>query len=213
MLKRQCLVVCVVLLSCVVGSAKDKKKALLPADILQAHTVLVLIDPDAGVNVEDPNANRIAQQDVEKALMRWGWLSPVMEASTADLIITVHKGSGRAVQPVIQGVPQNNRPVVLEPTDSGGRVGVQRGNPGNAGDASDPQYSPSGPQPGVQVGGSEDTFAVYRGNKDTPNSPPLEAAPVWRYTAKDALESPGVNAVDVFRQLVEASEKQQAGKP
>ncbi len=35
--------------------------------------------------------------------------------------------------------------------------------------------------------------------------------PVWRYTAKDALESPGVPAVEVFRKLIADSEKQLAG--
>jgi hypothetical protein len=203
----------VLLFSGVVGSAKDQKKTLLPADVLRARTVLVVVDPNAGMNVEAPNANRIAQEDVEKALMKWGRFSPVMDATTADLIITVRRGNGRVAQPTIQGVPINNRPVVLEPTDSGGRIGVRHGNSGNAGDPSDPQSSSSEPQPQVQIGESQDTFVVYRGNKDTPNSPPLDTAPVWRYSAKDALNSPDVEAVEIFRKLLEESEKQQAPKP
>lgn len=46
---------------------KDKKK-ILPAYVLQARTVLVVVDPDAGISLLDPNANRIAQENVEKAL-------------------------------------------------------------------------------------------------------------------------------------------------
>ena len=130
MVRRKGLTVSVLLLWCLVGAAKDKKKALLPADVLEARTVLVIIDPDAGIAAEHPNANRMAREDVEKALMKWGRYSLVMEPSTADLIITVRKGSGKIAQPTIGGVPTNNDIGVLQPTDSGGRVGGRQGNPG-----------------------------------------------------------------------------------
>src|SRR3984885_2440484 len=176
--------VSVLLLSCLFATAKDKKKALLPADVLRARSVLVLVDPNSGIDVQNPNANRTAQEDVEKALMNWGRFSLAMDAENADLIITVRKGSGKIVQPTIGGVPNNNRPVILEPTDSGGRIGVQQGNPVDS-------NSPD-PQTKVEVGKSEATFVVYRGSKDDPHWPPLDAPPVWLYTAKDALDSPGV---------------------
>src|ERR1700761_6643401 len=115
MLKREGLAVCVLLLTCLAGSAKDKKKSVLPVDVLQAQTVLVVIDPNAGMDIQDPNANRIAQADVERALMKWGRFSLATEASTADLVITVSKGNGKLVQPTIGGVPNNNRPVILQP--------------------------------------------------------------------------------------------------
>jgi hypothetical protein len=199
--------VSVLLLSCWFATAKDKKKALLPADVLRARSVLVLVDPNSGMDVQNPNANRTAQEDVEKALMNWGRFSLAMDAENADLIISVRKGSGKIVQPTIGGVPNNNRPVILEPTDSGGRIGVRPGNPAGAGD-------PPEPQPQVQVGQSQDTFVVYRGSsKDQPYWDPLVAPPVWRYTAKDALDSPGVPAVEVFRKLISDSEKQLAGTP
>jgi hypothetical protein len=195
------------LLSCLFATAKDKKKVLLPAEVLRARYVLVLVDPTSGMDVQNPNANRIAQEDVEKALMNWGRFSLAMDAENADLIITVRKGSGKMVQPTIGGIPNNNRPVILEPTDAGGRVGARQGGPGGAGD-------PPDPQPQVQVGQSQDTFVVYRGtSKDDPYWNSLEAPPVWRYTANDALESPGVPAVEVFRKLIADSEKQLAGTP
>jgi hypothetical protein len=210
MLCRNSLAVSVLLLSCLAGVAKDKKKVLLPADVLQAHTVLVVVDPNAGVAIEDPYANRTAQEDVEKALMKWGRFSLVVDAGDADLIITVRKGNGKVVQPTIAGVPINNRPVLLEPTDSGGRIGVGQGNPGTA---NDPQSPPSSPHMQAEVGQTQDIFVVYRSSKDDPHVTPLDAPAVWRYTAKDALQSPGVPAVEVFRKLIAESEKQLAGTP
>jgi hypothetical protein len=209
---RNSLAVSVLLLSCLAGAAKDKKKVLLPADVLQAHTVLVIVDPNAGVAIEDPYANRTAQEDVEKALMKWGRFSMAVDALDADLIITVRKGNGKVAQPTIAGVPINNRPVLLEPTGSGGRIGVQ-GNPGIANDPSDPQSPPSSPHMQAEVGQTQDIFVVYRSSKDDPHVTPLDAPAVWRYTAKDALQSPGVPAVEVFRKLIAESEKQLAGTP
>ena len=43
---------------CMFAAGKDKKKILLPQDVLDARTVLVVIDPDAGVSMDAPNANR-----------------------------------------------------------------------------------------------------------------------------------------------------------
>ena len=59
----------IALIFCMSASCKDKKKILLPNDILEARTVLVVIDPDAGVDIQAPNANREALQDVERAFM------------------------------------------------------------------------------------------------------------------------------------------------
>ena len=213
MLKRGGLAVCVLLLTCLAGSAKDKKKSVLPVDILQAQTVLVVVDPSAGMDIQDPNANRIAQQDVERALMKWGRFSLAIDASTADLVITVNKGNGKMVQPTIGGVPNNNRPVILEPTDSGGRIGGRQGNNGNLGDPSNPQSGPPDPHPEVAVGRSEDMFVVYRNNKNDSQYDPLDSPAVWRYTSRDALHSPDVPAVDEFRNVIAQSEKQLAGKP
>jgi hypothetical protein len=52
-------------------------------------------------------------------------------------------------------------------------------------------------------------FAVYRGRRDDP----LDSTPVWRLSAKDALRSPSVPAVDEFRKLIVEAEKQQAANP
>ena len=65
----------------------------------------------------------------------------------------------------------------------------------------------------MEIGKSQDMFVVYRSSKDDPNSAPLDAPPVWRYAAEDALQSPDVPAVEVFRKLIADSEKQLAGTP
>jgi hypothetical protein len=182
--------------------AKDKKKNLLPLDVLQARTVLVIVEPGAGVPVTDPASNKTALDDVERAIMKWGWLTPVMDAQTADLIITIRKGHGKIVEPTLGGPGVNDRPVIVQSTDNSVRIAGQRGR--------QPDLSPSGPQedsvhPQTEIGPAEDTFAVYRGKVERP----LERPPVWRYMAKDALRSPNVPAVSEFKKLVDETIKQQ----
>jgi hypothetical protein len=204
---RKCLAFSLSLLCSLSAFAKDKKKVILPNDVLEARTVLVVIDPDAGVAIDAPTANRTAQEDVEKALMNWGRFDIAVDASTADLIISVRKGNGKIAQPTIGGIPTNNRPVIVEPTDSGISIGGHRGNPPQAGDPTNAE--PQSPSPQVEVGQAEDTFGVFRGKRDNP----LDYPAVWRYSAKDALRSPSVPVVDQFRKLIAEAEKQQASKP
>lgn len=194
-------------LCCTLAAGKGKNKIILPEEVLRAETVLVVIDPDAGVAPDAPLANQTARDNVEKALMNWGRFRLATDVSTADLVITVRKGNGKIAQGTIGGVPTNNRPVIFQPTDSGGRIGVSHGNPPAAGDPTNPQSARPAPQ--VEVGASQDTFAVYFGERDNA----LGAPAVWRYTAKDALRSPSVPAVDEFKKAITEAEKQQAAKP
>ena len=184
------------------ASAKDKKE-ILPAYVLEAKTVLVVIDPNAGVSPSNPNENRTAQEDVEKALMNWGRFSPVLDATYADLVISVRRSHGKAVSSTIGGVP-NDRPVIMEPIDSGIRIGAQHGTPPSV-TADSPS---SGPHRQTEIGPTEDTFIVYRGKVEQP----LDGSPVWRYVAKDALSSPSVPAVAQFQKVVEQTEKELAQK-
>jgi hypothetical protein len=183
----------------------NDKKTVLPAYVLNARTVLVLIDPDAGTSMTSPLANKKAQDDVEKALMKWGRLKPVLDSLTADLVITVRKGSDKVVQPTIGGLPTNDRPVIVQPTDSGIRLGGQKGQA--PGTQTSPRDTTPGPQ--VEVAPREDIFTVYEGKVGNP----LERTAVWRYANKDALRSPSVPAVDEFRKAIEEAEKQQKKKP
>jgi hypothetical protein len=58
---------------------------------------------------------------------------------------------------------------------------------------------------GNEIGPSDDTFEVYRGDV----SDALDSPPVWRYIAKDCLRAPGMRAVDEFRKAVTDSQKPQ----
>ncbi len=182
--------------------ALAKDKATVPADVLNAHTVLVVIKPGAGEPLTDPNSNHRAQEDVERALMKWGRFDLALEASTADLIIAVRKGSGQTVRPTLKGGPIDQRSVILEPQDGSIRIGGQRGKPP---DVTQPTGGTSDTSPHVQteVGPSDDTFEVYRGKIEYP----LDSSPVWRFIAKDALRSPNVPAVEQFRKAIDEATK------
>jgi hypothetical protein len=197
-------VVVVALLLCLAGLtvAKEKNKPALPAYVLDAKTIMVMIDPEAGISMSDPGGNRTAQSDVEKALMKWGRYTPVISMPAADLIIVIRKGSGKAVQPTIGGVPTNDRPIVVNPTDTGIHIGAQQGHPpgDTQVDASNTKASK-----GAGVAPPEDLFAVYDAHTERPTDGP----PVWRYMAKNGLRSPEVPAVGEFRKVVEEALKQQ----
>lgn len=195
------------LLWTVLSVAKDK--VLLPADVLTAQTVLVVIQPEAGEPLTDPQANRRAQDDVERALTKWGRFRVVMDSQTADLIITVRKGTGRTVAPTISGGPVDNRPVVLQPGQGGDiRVGGQRGHPPDLSQTGADDSQDGGPRVRTEAGAAEDTLEVYRGRMEYP----LDSSPVWRYTAKDGLLPPQVPAVNQFRKVLDEAEKSASQK-
>jgi hypothetical protein len=188
------------------GIAKEKTKTVLPDFVLNAKTVRVLIDPDAGTPMNAPMADKTAQEDVEKALRKWGRLSPVLIATDADLVIIVRKGTSNIIQPTISGEPTNTRPVVVQPSDTGVHVGVNKGRPP---DSAQTNPQTGAPTPGVEMGHPEDMFLVYDGREGYS----IENAPVWKYVAKNGLKSPDVPAVAEFRKAIEATLKQPKGKP
>ena len=65
-----------------------KEKSVLPADVLRAETVLVVIESDAGEPLTDPSANSNSREDVERAITKWGRFKLVIDSQTADLIIS-----------------------------------------------------------------------------------------------------------------------------
>jgi hypothetical protein len=188
------------------GFAKDKKNAL-PAYVLSAKTVAIIIDPSAGISIDNPRANDEAQKDVEAALLSWGRFEPVMSPQTADLIIVLRRGSGRMMNETMPD-PGNDRVGGITPTGNGGSMGGQRGpQPGIAGG---PGMGPGQQSPNSQaeIGQADDWFVVYKGGEEKP----LEAPPAWRYVAMDALSPHLVPAVAVFRKAVENAEKAAAAK-
>jgi hypothetical protein len=189
------------------GSAKKKEKVLLPDFVLKAQTVVVLILPDAGEPMNDPFANRKAQEEVEKALMKWGRYRLRQDASTADLVIAVKKGSGKIANPTINGGPVDTRPGTIETADNQIRIGAQQGRPPNGPESGDATGTGGRASPGMELGSSDDMFEVFRADIYTGRD-----APVWQYVAKDGLKPPSVTAVEQFRKAVEESEKAAAQK-
>lgn len=186
--------------------AKDKKPAI-PEDVLRAQTVRVVIDPDAGEPLDQPNANAMARENVEKALAEWGRYRVVMDGQESDLIISVRTGSGGTVRPTMKGGPIDQRPGVGQTTDSSIRIGAQHGQPPPL---SDPTTNPQDQRPHMsnELGSSEDTFVVYRGGI----SDPLDSSPVWRYVKKDCLRAPEVKALEEFRKAIAEAEKPKSPK-
>lgn len=187
--------------------AKDKKKPLLPEDVLRAQTVLVVIDPEAGEPLDQPRANYTARENVEKALMEWGRFRLMMDGQPSDLVISIRTGNRQSVRPTVKGGPMDQRPGVGQSTDSSIRIGVQQGQP----PMGDPNTYPQnrGPHVSNEVGPSDDMFAVYRGSM----ADPLDSPPVWRYIKKDCLRpSPQVPAVEEFRKAVAEAERPKVPK-
>lgn len=187
---------------------KGKSKPTVPPYVLEAHTVSVVIDPDAGESVTDPRANQIAQKDVETALLKWGRFESLIGTPNADLIIVIKRGHNKLVDQTIPDRRQNDRAGVINPTDNGISIGAQRGRqPGMPGTSSqDPQTtSPSQ----TEIGNGDDSFTVYDGKTDRP----LDGAPGWKLIAKDCLHSHDVPAVDEFRKAIAEAEKAAGKKP
>jgi hypothetical protein len=185
--------------------AGPKKKEQLPAYILRAHTAIVIIDPNAGVSVSSPLANKKAQEDVEQALMKWGRLSLVMDPQSADLVIVIRKDSGKLVQPTIGGVPTNDRSVIVQQTDRNIRIGGQQGRA--PGSPQQPSPQDTSPAPQMEAGSPDDMFSVYEGR----SGEAIDQRPVaWRFVTKNALHSPDVPAVIEFRKVIESERGQKS---
>jgi hypothetical protein len=194
--------------------AKDKGPAL-PIYILQARTVAVVIDPEAGRSLPDPSANETAQKDVETALLKWGRFETVLSPAEADIVIVVRKGTGKLADATVSDPRQNRRPGSINSTDGAIGVGVQRGPQPTPGDVShgnvpgnEPQMGAPDMHPQVEAGARDDSFVVYPGHTNEPT----DGVAGWRYLHKDALHSHDVPAVDEFRKAVLAAEAKKAAQ-
>jgi hypothetical protein len=185
------------------GFAKDKTKNTLPAYVLQAHTVAVIIDPKAGISIDDPRANQAAQKDVEAAFLKWGRFEPVSEPKAADLIVVVRKGNSHLMDETPLDPRRDNG---INPGNRGASVGPPRGSQPDL--PGEPGLGPSqqGPHSSTEIGAAEDSFAVFKGGEN-----PLYSTPVWTYSVRDSL-SPPVSAVTAFKRAVAAADKAAAEK-
>ncbi|HXJ86927.1 MAG TPA: hypothetical protein VMS18_08940 [Candidatus Binatia bacterium] len=202
MSRRLSLLFPLVLLLIVSATAKDKKKSQIPESILRAQSVRVVIDPEAGEPLYEPNANATARENVEKALTEWGRYRVVaLDGEDADLVISIHTGDDRMVRPTIKGGPIDQRPGIAQGSPGNVRIGGQGGQPPMNDPTMDPQNQ--SPHMGQEIGPRQDSFMVYGGhNVDPTNSPAL-----WRYTAKGCLNGPDVRAVEEFRKAIAEAEK------
>ena len=191
--------------------AKPKQDPTLPAYILRARTVLVIVDPSAGIDMDDPRANEVARKDVETALLSWGRFETVLSGQDADLTIVVRKGNGKLVNTTVSDPRQNSRPGDVTTTDDAISLGGQHG---HAPGSNQVPGASSPPHPQTEVANVVvDSFVVYQGKTDGE----LGGTVGWRYMAKDALHPHDVPAVDAFKKAIaeaeKAAAKQQAKTP
>jgi len=183
--------------------ANKKEKAPLPELVLRAHSVAVLILPGTRETIADPAGNRKAQEDVEKALMKWGRYQLTQEASTADIVIGVRRGTGTVASPTVGGPIPDTRPGTIETTDNSIRIGVQKGRPPGETQSGDAGAAGGRAATGVESGGAEDAFEVFLGGDGySPNN-----APLWVFRKVDGLKAPTMSAVEQFRKAVAETEK------
>lgn len=191
------------------AAAGGKAKPVLPEYVRLAHTVAVLVNPDAGVSLDDPRANQVAQKDVETALSNWGRYTTVIGSQNADLLIVVRKGSKHLVDQTISDPRGNGRTGVINPGQDGIGIGAQHGTqPPLSGGSRSGQAGTGDAHPVTQVGSTVDSFAVYDGQAEHP----LDAPPAWRFLAKDGLKPHTVPAVDEFRKAVAEADKAAAAR-
>ena len=208
MTRRLCSVLVPLFLLISAANGKDKHKPALPEYVLRAQTVRVVIDPNAGEPLDQPQANALARENVEKALMEWGRFRLMLDGQESDLVIVIRTGDGRMSRPTMRGGPIDQRPGIGQSTDSDIRIGAQQGQPPPLGG---PGSYPQNQRPtmGTEIGSSEDSFEVHPGG---PNNP-LDSPAVWRYIKKDCLRpNPHVPAVEEFRKAVADAEKPKVPK-
>jgi hypothetical protein len=195
------------------ASAKNKKKQPLPNYVLKAQTVAVVIPPEAGEPLTSPAANRTAQVNVmnecivEMMQIQGG-------VGFTDRGLDRSRTEGTCEWPndpqFPRGLPTGYPRWRCSPFRwrSCPPAGVSRRSP----DLTNPGVGrPSTRTPNIanEAGMSEDSFEVYMGGVDYP----LDAPPVWRYVAKDALNSPQMTAVQQFRNAVNESDQLSQQKP
>jgi hypothetical protein len=189
------------------GWAKDKTKNTLPPYVVQAKTVAVIIDPSAGISIDDPQANRMAQKDVEAALLKWGRFEPVEDARAADLIVVVRKGNGRLMDDPITGARGNSGGDAINPVEGGAPPGSQGNSPRGLSGGPAIGAAQQTPKSQADVLAEEDSFVVFKGGEN-----PRYATPTWKYVSRDGLNPQTVPAIAAFKKALAAADKAAAAE-
>lgn len=185
-------------------------KPSVPQYILAAHTVAVIIDPNAGISPTDPNANQTARQDVEHALLKWGRFTTVLDPAGADLVIVLRRSHGKLAEVTISDPRQNTRIGDASHTDNGISVGVPLGSPrgSNPPSTSTPQGPNNSAHPQAETGNTADSFQVFEGNRRFDQ----DGIPGWEWIQKNGLHPHDVPAVEEFRKAIDEAEKAAAAQ-
>lgn len=191
-------VLSLLLLLTILLSAKNDD---LPAEVLKAHSIRIVISQHDGKQLNDPTADSNAERAVEKALSDWGRF--VIVEGDADLVIAVHAGTDKLVSPTVEDGSADTR-ASIETADGRIKVFGQQGRAPVISDSPTVDPKHTGPHLGKQAGPVKDSLEVYDGVAYRSDS-----VPIWRYAAKNALKEPDVIAVQQFRKAVAASEKRQ----
>ena len=201
-MQRSAWLVASVLLATVAGAQQKPIPQRYLRDFVEARTIAVLAGGSPSSPENSPENQRV-RSDVQNALLKWGKYQVVPDASTADLIVVVHKGRTQATP---NGGPGS-------PVDPSVNIGLGRSQSPPLSRA-DIGRSGSGTRAGAEAGSVEDVLDVYLGRTPLMGDAsrnatqyPLDEPPAWSYEAIGALQSPRLEAVSVFRKAVEAAEK------
>jgi hypothetical protein len=191
MTRRLCSLLALILLLTTSALTKQKKPRISDY-ILHAETVIVAIEPDTGEPLDNPNANKQARENVERALTQWGRFRIIPDGQQSDLVVGIRIGNDKLVRPTIKA--DDNIRI--------GQIGQRSQGPPLGGE---PRPDPDSRNPRItnEVGPTADSFSVYRGGRANGFS----SSALWHYTAKECLRAPEIKAVEEFRKAVADAEK------
>src|SRR5438128_11980564 len=101
MAKRSAMVITLVMLA--ISASPKEKKEIVPALILRAQYVAVIVDPEAGISAANRGENGIARSGVEAAIGRWGRVSLSVYPENAAWVVVVRVG-GKAIKRTTGGI-------------------------------------------------------------------------------------------------------------
>src|SRR5207244_3069975 len=94
----------IMLVMLAISASPKEKKEIIPALILRAQYVAVIVDPEAGISVANPGEDGIARSDVEAALEKWGRFKLTVNPENEDLVVVV-----RDAGPVWRAIAHDGR--------------------------------------------------------------------------------------------------------
>jgi hypothetical protein len=170
------------LLLFLVALSAAAKKSGLPAELLQAKSVVVTVYPESGNTVASSfNRPPIGEdlrviREVETAIKGWGRWKVVSTMNEADLVIAVRKGRIGTASVEFPVPPPNGESKEVSLT--------------------------------AETGSPEDVIAIYSAGTvvDTGSNRHNFDAPIWRRVQANALEAPYMQGIQQLRREIEKAE-------